>query len=115
MTNEDLEAYLRGLGWTVEGLTGNDQQPYIVIRNYKIPSGSLAGQTCDVAIWRTTTVPYVAPSAVHTRPALIRTGERNTSQSGIGPNWQYWSRVLRAQPPTPRAWVAHIATVLSEV
>lgn len=115
MTNDELEAYLRTLGLTVEGLTGNDRQPYIVIRQYTIPAGSLAGRSCDVALLRTPAVPYVAPPALHTRPALIPLGQRNTSQSPIGPDWQYWSRVLRVQPPTPRTWVVHIATVLSEV
>jgi hypothetical protein len=115
MTNEGLEAYLRGLGWTVEHLTGADGHPYLVIRNYEIPAGSLAGRSCDVAIWRTPAVPYVAPPAVHTRPVLVPIGQHNTSNSGIGPGWQYWSRLLRIQPPTPRDWVTHIATIFSEV
>lgn len=114
MTNEDLEAHLRAIGYVVEHLTGADGNPYLVIRNYRIPNGSLAGATCDVAVQRTASVPYVAPPAIHTRPALIPMGSRNTQASGVGPQWQYWSRVLRGQP-TPAAFVAHLATIFSEV
>lgn len=114
MTNEDLEEHLRGIGHTVERQTGGDGNAYIIVRDYIIPTGSLTGTVCDVAIQWTTTVPYVMPPAVHTRPALIPMGTRNTQASGIGPEWQYWSRVLRGQP-TPAAFVVHLATIFSEV
>jgi hypothetical protein len=113
VTDEELEAHLRAVGWTIEDEVGQDQLPYLVIRNYVIPSGSFAGRTCDVAIRRTSTVPFVAPAAIHTRPALLPMGRYATMRSGIGPDWQYWSRIVREQ--TPRGIVAHIATVFSEV
>lgn len=114
MTNENLEAHLRDIGYVVEQLTGDDGNPYIIIRGYRIPNGSLAGVSCDIAVHRTSSLPYVAPPAIHTRPALIPMGSRNTQASGVGPQWQYWSRVLRGQP-TPAAFVAHLATIFSEV
>ena len=113
MTNEDLEAHFRAIGWTVETVVGQDNLPYIVVRDYVIPAGTFAGRTCDVAVQRTSSVPYQAPAALHTRPILIPMGQRNTQMSGLGSDWQYWSRIVREQ--TPRAMVAHIATVLSEV
>lgn len=113
MTNDELIAYMRGLDWTVESLRGQDGQTYIVIRGYRVSSGSLAGTTCDVAILRTPSVPYVAPPAIHTHPILIPMGTRNTQASGVGPEWQYWSRTVREQ--TPKGIVTHIATVFSEV
>jgi hypothetical protein len=113
MTNEELEAHFQTIGWTVETIVGQDNLPYIVVRGYAIPAGTFAGRTCDVAIQRTTSVPYQAPAAIHTRPILIPIGQRNTLQSGLGPEWEYWSRIVREQ--TPRGVVAHIATVLSEV
>ena len=117
MTAEDLETHLRGIGHVVEQVTGNDGAPYIVIRGYHITRGSLAGKTCDVAIQRSSSVPFVVPPAIHTRPALVSmdmTNPLRTQQSPIGPDWQYWSRVLRSQP-TPAVIVAHIATIFSEV
>ncbi len=113
MTNEELEAHFRALGWKIEH-SGAGPQTFIIIRDYVIPTGSLAGRFCDIAIERTTTVPYVAPPAIHTRPALVTIGSLSTMQSPLGPDWQYWSRVVRGQP-TPQRIVAHIATIFSEV
>jgi hypothetical protein len=78
--------------------------------------GSLAGRICDVAIERVSAVPYVAPAAIHTRPALVPMDMNTlrTMQSALGPDWQYWSRLVRGQP-TPQRMVAHIATIFSEV
>ncbi len=113
MTNEELEAYFQALGWKIEYfLVGS--QSFIVIRDYVLPAGSHAGRICDIAIERTTTIPYVPPPAIHTRPTLIPMGSFNTMQSSLGPDWQYWSRVVRIQP-TPQKIVAHFATIFSEV
>lgn len=116
MTSDDLVTHLRDLGWTVERIADVNGQPYLVIRGYQIPAGSLAGEVCDLAIQETRAVPYVAPSAIHTRPALVPMdmGRYRTQSSAIGPEWQYWSRVLRGQP-SPRGIVAHFATIFSEV
>lgn len=116
MTNEDLEKYLLGLGWRVENIIGSDGQQYIVIRGYVIPAGELKGHTCDIALLRSPSVPYVPQSAIHTRPALVPMdmNKYRTQQSGVGAEWQYWSRVVRGTP-TPQSIVAHIATIFSEV
>ena len=57
--------------------------------------------------------PYVLPSSIHTRPALLKMGEYNTQQSPIGPEWQYWSRRLD-KPPSPAVIWAHIISALTE-
>lgn len=113
MKNEELEAHFRAIGWTVERVVGQDNLPYIVVRGYVIPAGTYAGRTCDVAIQRSTSEPYQVPAAIHTRPILIPIGQGRTFLSGLGPEWEYWSRIVREQ--TPRGVVAHIATVFSEV
>ena len=116
MTNEALEAYFQALGWNIDRQVVGSQT-FIVIRYYMISTGSLAGRSCDVAIERTTTVPYVAPAAIHTRPALVpmdMNSSLRTQASALGADWQYWSRVVRGQP-TPQKIVAHIATIFSEV
>ncbi len=113
MTNEELEAHFRAVGWKIEQRVVGPQT-FIIIRDYVIPAGSLAGRPCDIAIERTSTVPYVAPPAIHTHPALVSMGSHSTMQSSLGPDWQYWSRVVRGQP-TPRSIVAHLATIFSEV
>lgn len=114
--NDELEKHFRAIGWTVERVQGGDQKSYLVIRDYAIQAGRFAGRMCDVAFERTTAVPYIPPAAIHTRPALVPMdmNRYRTQASPLGPEWQYWSRLLRGQP-TPRAMVAHIATILSEV
>ena len=114
MTIEDLSNFLDEHGYAVEQITGADNKPYLVIRAYTIAAGSLAGRTCDIAIQCLGSVPFVMPPAIHTRPALLAMGKANTQRSSIGPEWQYWSRVLRANP-APRIILAHLATIFSEV
>jgi hypothetical protein len=115
MTNEELEAHFQALGWKIERRSVGSQT-FIIVHDYVIPAGSLSGRSCDIAIERTTTVPYVAPAGIHTRPALVPmdVGAFHTHPSPLGPDWQYWSRTVRGQP-IPRGIVAHIATILSEV
>ena len=116
MSSDELEAYFQALGWNIER-RGVGPQTFIIIRDYTIPTGSFAGRSCEIAIERTTTVPYVAPPAIHTRPALVPMdmgSSLRTQPSARGPDWQYWSRILRGQP-TPQKIVAHIATIFSEV
>lgn len=116
MTNEDLETHLRQLGFTVQQVHAAGAI-FTVVSDYQITTGSRAGRTCDIALQYSVAVPYVAPAAIHTRPPLVpmdMSGNLRTQVSSLGPDWQYWSRLLRGQP-TPQAMVAHIATIFSEI
>ncbi len=117
MTADDLESYLSAsLRLTVERITGADGQSYTMVRDFVIPRGSLRDRRCDVALLRVETVPYNVPAAIHTRPALVPMSSGAplaTQASGIGPDWQYWSRRFDRQP-TPQAIWAHVVTVLTE-
>lgn len=116
MTNDDLEAYFRSLGWQVETIDvpNGSGNKYIVVRNYMVPTGTKAGTIIDLAVRHTAAFPYVMPSAIHTSQALVPMGNNNTQASPLGADWQYWSRVLRGQP-TPQRIAAHIATIFSEI
>jgi hypothetical protein len=117
VTDVELEEYLRGLGLTVEAAQDRSGHPYIVVRDFVIPCGPLAERTCDVALARCQTIPYVVPPAIHTRPALVRmdmTGPLKTQSSALGGDWQYWSRRFD-RVPTPQAVWTHVLTVLSQV
>lgn len=117
MTDELLEEHLRGLGLIVETTQDSAGCPFIVIRDVVVPAGSLVGQTCDIALARCRTTPYMCPPAVHTRPALVQmdmVGPLKTQESSLGIDWQYWSRRFDHSPSPQRVW-AHILTVLSEV
>lgn len=116
MTADDLDSFLRNLGLTVETLVGADQVEYTVVRDYVLPNGALRGSHCDIAVQRMTTVPYVPPTAIHTRPHLVPMDMNEplkTQVSGIGPEWQYWSRRFD-RSPTPRNLWAHVLTVLCD-
>lgn len=116
MTIHDFDAHIRDLGLTVEVISGVDGQPYSVVRDVELPNGALSGRRCDIAIQRTATVPYLPPAAIHTRPHLVPMDPSEplkTMGSGIGPDWQYWSRRYDHRP-TPRHLWAHILTVLCD-
>lgn len=116
MTGDELEAFLGDQGYAVERIAGADGVAYTLVRTVRITSGGLAGTVCDVALAYVTSVPYVTPAAIHTRPALLpmQGGEPyGTQASGIGPDWQYWSRRYE-RPPTPDGIWLHILTVLND-
>lgn len=117
MTDNDLVAFLRGLGLTVETAQDVNGHPYTVVRQVTITAGSLAGSVCDVALARCQSVPYMVAPAIHTRPALVpmdMSGPLRTQASPLGRDWQYWSRRFD-RPPTPQRVWAHILTILGEV
>ena len=116
MTSDEFEAYLRMLGLTVEVIDGQDGNPYSVVRDIDLPRGALRGRRCDVAIQRNEMVPYLPPAAIHTRPHLVPmdgSEPLKTMTSGIGPEWQYWSRRYDHRPTPKDLWV-HILTVLCD-
>lgn len=116
MTADDLEVYLRELGMDVERVSDTAGNEYSVARRFEIQTGGLRGRSCDVAIQRVATSPYVVPSAIHTKPALVRmdSGEPlGTQGSPLGEGWQYWSRRFDHPPSPQRIW-AHILTILGD-
>ena len=116
MTIREFETYLSGLGYAVETIQGADGQPYVVVRAVTLPKGALRGRQCDIAIQRNEMVPYVPPAATHTRPHLVpmdQTEPLKTMASGIGPDWQYWSRRYDHRP-TPKDLWTHVLTVLCD-
>ena len=117
MTDNDLVAFLRGLGLTVETAQDVNGHPYTVIRQVTITAGTLAGRVCDVALARCQSVPYMVAPAIHTRPTLVpmdMMGPLRIQASPLGPDWQYWSRRFDRPPNPQRVWT-HILTILGEV
>jgi hypothetical protein len=114
---EALEDYMRKIGYDVSVERDSGGSFYTAIHRVVIPTGSLRGKTCDVAVLRPPTVPYTVASAIHTRPALVAmdmSGPLKTQQSALGPDWQYWSRRFDRAPTPQQIWT-HILTVLGEV
>ena len=116
MIADDFDQYVRDLDYTVDVIRGDDRQAYSVIRDVELTAGALRGYRCDVAILRNEMVPYVPPPAIHTKPHLVPmdfSKPLKTMASGIGPQWQYWSRRYD-RSPTPKALWTHILTVLCD-
>ena len=116
MRVDDFEAHVRSLGHTVEATQGEDGNGYVVVRDVGLPTGSLKGRRCDIAIQRSEAVPFVPPAAIHTRPHLVPMVGKpplKTMKSEIGPDWQYWSRRYDHRPTPKNLW-AHVLTVLCD-
>jgi hypothetical protein len=113
MTFNELVTHLTGAGLTVE-MMKVDAGVYLVIKELKIQIGGLAGKSCNVAIKRTGENPWVPESAVHVKPHLVQMGTKSSQNSAIGADWQHLSRRFE-RPPTPKAFLAHILTVLGEL
>lgn len=116
MSVDDFIAHARSLGYVVTEIQGDDGCTYVVVNDVFLPNGGLKGRRCDVAILRSNAVPFVPPAAIHTRPHLVpMIGEPplKTMESGIGSDWQYWSRRYDHRA-TPKDLWAHVLTVLCD-
>lgn len=113
MTIEEFEQYLTATGHVIEHANGADGQ-YTIIKSVPITAGSQAGNSCDVGILGAATNPWVPQSAVHVRPHLVQMGQVSSQASNLGPDWQYLSRRFD-RSPTPKGFLAHILTVLSQL
>jgi hypothetical protein len=116
MTADDFEGFLRGLGLQVDRAQDTNNDEYTVVHGVEITTGGLRGKQCDVGLLRVTTEPYVVPSAIHTRPALVTmdmSEPLRTQASPLGEEWQYWSRRFDHAPTPKRIW-AHVLTVLGD-
>lgn len=116
MVAEDLERYMEGLGLAVERLSDSGGNEFSVVRAVQIPTGSLRGLHCDVALARVVSQPYLLPAAIHTRPALVAMDGSppvSTMASSLGAEWQYWSRRFD-HTPEPRLIWAHVLGVLCD-
>lgn len=114
MTIDELEQHLVSVGHAIAQSTGADGSPYVIIKAVPISAGSHAGKSCDVGIMRSTANPWVPQSAVHVRPHLVAMGTASSQASPLGSDWQYLSRRFD-KAPTPKAFLAHILTVLGEL
>ena len=113
MTIDEFEQHLSSTGHAVESAKGGEDS-YVIIKSVPISAGSQAGKACDVGILRSIGNPWVPQAAVHVRPHLVEMGKASSQASPLGPDWQYLSRRFD-KAPTPKAYLAHILTVLGEL
>lgn len=85
------------LGYKPEVQTGNDNQKYIVLRNFEISHGQFKGRVVDLAFMITNDFPRTVASSIHVKssPHLYEIQNvaniRNITNSSLGGEWRYWS------------------------
>src|ERR1035437_4782183 len=114
MSNQELIDYLVSLGHRVSTVRAPGNVDFIVITGFTVPTGKNTGHKVDEGIQFSTQIPYVAPSAVHVRPALVVAGTQSSRDSELGSGWQYLSRQA-ARGTSPKQMLAHIVSVLGEL
>lgn len=107
----DFEKHLADAGYTFEIRKDSANEDFIVIKGIVPTTGNNKGTSFDVGIKRTTETPWVPQSAVHVQPAIP--GAAASQGSPLGAGWQYLSRRYE-RPPTPKAFLAHILTVVGQ-
>lgn len=113
MTIDEFEQHLVSIGHAIESVDAGGNG-YVIVKAVPISAGSHAGKTCDVGILRSSANPWEPQAAVHVRPVLVQMGTASSQASPLGPDWQYLSRRFD-KAPTPKAFLAHILTVLGEL
>jgi hypothetical protein len=95
----------------IQGSNGDN----LVVKDFVVPAGSLAGKTCDIALACTSSAPFNPHPYFHIRPALVSNGPANGTQPGqITTDWQYWSRKWLTPPKSPEDVWAWVLTALTE-
>ena len=99
------------MGFTVS--MDQRQHNVVILRDYQVSAGPYAGKAIDIAV-PANDFPYSAPAGIHITPQLVPNGQKNISQSAIGPAWQYWSRRLPewSKDRTAKHIVSYINKVL---
>ncbi len=94
---ERLITELCELGHAAELMAVNGNS-FAVIRDFEVPLGRFAGRTIDLGIPTTPDFPRSVGASIHVRctPQLFEKTDtvpnvRNITDSGLGPEWRYWS------------------------
>ena len=113
---ERLVAELRELGHAAELVTANGN--FAVIRDFEIPLGRFVGRIIDLGIPTTPDFPRSIGASIHVRctPQLFEKTDtvpnvRNIIDSGLGPEWRYWSHNFGWQGETGRSAARLMAKV----
>ena len=93
------------LGYQPELVKGVDSQTYSVFRDFEIEIGRFSGRIIDLALIVLPDFPRMVHSSMHVRakPQLFEktdtlAGVRNILDSGMGPEWRYWSYAFKTVP-----------------
>lgn len=84
---------------------GLDGQTYAIFKDFEVPIGRFSGRIIDLGILVFPDYPRIVHSSIHIKanPQLFEKsdtvpGVRNIIDSGLGPDWRYWSYAFKAAP-----------------
>lgn len=93
------------LGYQPVIMKGSDNQTYAIFKDFEIEIGRFSGKIIDLGLLIMPDYPRMVHSSIHVRanPQLFEKsdtlpGVRNIIDSGLGPEWLYWSLALNAVP-----------------
>ncbi|MBW3569711.1 MAG: hypothetical protein KY467_01275 [Gemmatimonadetes bacterium] len=85
------------MGYEAERVSSGGGNVYVVIRGFVVQVGRFADRVIDLGLLAPQDYPRTVGSSIHVRatPQLLEYGSvpnvRNIIQSGLGPEWRYWS------------------------
>lgn len=92
------------LGYQPELIIGIDGQTYAIFNDFEIPIGQFSGRVIDLALIVPADFPRIVGASIHVKanPQLYEIkdnipGVRNIIDSGLGPDWKYWSFAFKAE------------------
>lgn len=93
------------LGYQPIIVIGSDNRTYAVFKDFEIEIGKFSGKVIDLGLMILPDYPRMVHSSIHvkaTPPLFEKTdtlpGVRNIIDSGLGPEWRYWSFAFKAVP-----------------
>jgi len=93
------------IGYTPELVKGGDGQTYAVFRDFEIEIGKFSGRIIDLGLIVFQDYPRIVHNSIHVKatPQLFEKSDtvprvRNILNSGLGPEWRYWSYRFNATP-----------------
>jgi E2/UBC family protein E len=93
MSPEDFEKYLQKKGWRFERRGPENGLFFYVVNDYQVLNGQSAGKKVRLAFPIPVDYPSTAPYGLHLGTGHGLTGNNSTgTASGLGGDWQFWSR-----------------------
>lgn len=93
------------LGYSPEIIKGIDNQTYAIFKEFEIEIGRFSNRVIDLGLIIHPNYPRIVHSSIHVKanPQLLEKsdslrGVRNIIDSGLGPDWRYWSFAFKAVP-----------------
>jgi hypothetical protein len=101
-SKQDFQIFLQKKNWSFETVILNGMAVF-KISNYVIPHGKCAGKIVDIGLAIPNDFPSTAPYGMHIKSNHgITDNIVNRNPSGLGSDWEFWSRSIFSWTPGRR-------------